>query len=132
MRPIRFFDRILPVLLTVKERFGYDYEIVFAVDPSTDGTEQRILDARARNNAVKLISFSRRFGQQPSMLAGIFHCRGDACIVIDVDLQDPPELIVDMMAKHVNEGYDVVNAIRLKRHGEPLIKRALTHVGTIS
>src|SRR5215212_4779735 len=69
------------------------YEVIFCLDPSPDQTENVIRAEINRNPAVKLLVFSRRFGQPAATMAGIFSCSGDACCVIDVDLQDPPELI---------------------------------------
>ena len=118
-----FLERVIPVL----EPLG-SYEIIFAVDPSTDGTEQIIGAAIARNPRIGLIAFSRRFGQPAATMAGILNCRGRWCVVIDVDLQDPPEVIEAMWRKS-QEGFDVVTARRTTRKGETLIKRMVAHVG---
>ena len=75
------------------------YEIIFCLDPSPDNTEQIILDEIKRNENIRLIKFSRRFGQPSATIAGIHFCKGDVCVVIDVDLQDPPELIEPMLEK---------------------------------
>jgi glycosyltransferase involved in cell wall biosynthesis len=112
----------------VFENMGSDYEIVFALDPSPDGTEDVILEEINRNPKIKLLVFSRRFGQPAATMAGILSCRGENCVVIDVDLQDPPELIEQMYAK-LKEGYEVVYAKRRSREGETLIKRVISHVG---
>ena len=72
--------------------------------------------------------FSRRFGQPAATMAGIFCSRGEACVVIDVDLQDPPELIMAMHEK-LREGYEVIYAKRISRKGETLLKRVISHVG---
>jgi dolichol-phosphate mannosyltransferase len=82
----------------------------------------------ARNPAVKLLIFSRRFGQPAATMAGILNCKGEACCVIDVDLQDPPELITPMVAK-LDEGFDVVYAKRRSRAGETLLKRLVSYLG---
>ena len=76
-----------------------DYEIIFALDPSPDRTEEVILAHRAEDAHVKLLKFSRRFGQPMATLAGLQYSSGDAVIVMDVDLQDPPELVQKMVAK---------------------------------
>ena len=73
----------------VMEKLGVSYEIIFALDPSPDDTEAVILREIERNPAVKLILFSRRFGQPAATMAGILNCTGEKCVVIDVDLQDP-------------------------------------------
>jgi dolichol-phosphate mannosyltransferase len=98
-----------------------DYEIIFALDPSPDRTEDVILEARASDPRIKLLKFSRRFGQPMASLAGMQYSSGEAVIVMDVDLQDPPELIHTMVEKW-REGYDVVLPQRTSRAGEPWIK----------
>ncbi len=119
-----FLAHILPILGTVTERF----EIIFALDPSPDRTEEVILAHHARDPRIKLLKFSRRFGQPMATLAGLGYASGDAVIVMDVDLQDPPDLIVEMVAKW-REGYDVVYAQRRNRDGETWIKRVVSAVG---
>jgi len=119
-----FIRRIRPILGAITE----DYEIIFAMDPSPDRTEEVVLEARAQDERIKLLKFSRRFGQPMSSLAGMEYSRGDAVIVMDVDLQDPPELVQQMVAKW-REGYDVVLAQRTSRTGEPWIKRLVAGTG---
>lgn len=119
-----FLDRVQPVF----EKMGRSYEIIFALDPSPDNTEGVILDAINRNPNIKLLVFSRRFGQPAATMAGILTCTGDHCVVIDVDLQDPPELIEQMYEK-LSEGYEVVYATRSSRKGETVAKRVISHVG---
>ena len=119
-----FLRRLVPILRENVE----SYEIIFSVDPCTDGTEDIILAARERDPNVKMLRFSRRFGQPTATLAGIEHASGAAVLVIDVDLQDPPELLIDMLARW-REGYDVVYAQRRKRSGETLVKRIIAKVG---
>lgn len=119
-----FLERIEPVLAKLSQR----YEIVFCLDPSPDRTEQVIQDEIQRDRRIKLVVFSRRFGQPAATMAGIALSRGAATVVIDVDLQDPPELIVDMYGK-LGEGFDVVYAKRRSRKGETLAKRAISYVG---
>jgi glycosyltransferase involved in cell wall biosynthesis len=119
-----FLRRLVPVLQESVE----SYEIVFAADPSTDGTEALILDARAADDAVKLLEFSRRFGQPAATLAGIQFAAGDAVVVMDCDLQDPPELVKDMVAQW-RDGFDVVYAQRRERAGETFVKRTVAKSG---
>ncbi len=109
-------------------KIGKTYEIVFALDPSPDKTEEVILGEINRNPSVKLLVFSRRFGQPAATMAGILSCQADACVAIDVDLQDPPELIAQLYAK-LEEGYEVVYAKRRSRKGETLIKRVISYLG---
>lgn len=118
-----FLERIETVL------FGLgSYELLFCLDPSPDATEAIVREEIQRNPKLGLLVFSRRFGQPAATMAGILHCRGEACVVIDVDLQDPPELIADLYAK-LGEGYDVVYARRLTRKGETAVKRAVARFG---
>ena len=124
-------DSIRPFLAraeAVFECMGKSYEIIFALDPSPDNTEGVILDEINRNPNIKLMVFSRRFGQPAATMAGVLTCTGETCVVIDVDLQDQPELIEQMYAK-LNEGYEVVYAKRRSRRGETLFKRIISHVG---
>jgi polyisoprenyl-phosphate glycosyltransferase len=104
------------------------YEIIFCLDPCRDSTEQVILEEITRNQNIKLTVFSRRFGQPAATMAGIFLSSGQTCVVIDVDLQDPPELIGDMYRK-LQEGFDVIYARRRSRKGETLAKRFISFVG---
>jgi glycosyltransferase involved in cell wall biosynthesis len=118
-----FLKRTVPVL----ERLG-TYEILFCLDPSPDGTEQVIREEIEGNPRIGLLVFSRRFGQPAANTAGILNCRGDWCAVIDVDLQDPPEMIETLFRK-AQEGFDVVTARRASREGETLTKRAIALIG---
>lgn len=118
-----FLTRTVPVL----ERLG-SYEIVFALDPSPDGTERLIREEIAHNSNIGLMVFSRRFGQAAAIMAGILNCRGQWCVVIDVDLQDPPEMIEALWRK-AQGGFDVVRARRESRAGETLLRRMVTRAG---
>jgi dolichol-phosphate mannosyltransferase len=115
-------------LRSVMAGLDVDWELIFSVDPSTDHTEARILALRQSDPRVKMLRFSRRFGQPMAILAGMEAASGDAVVVIDCDLQDPPELIVDMVARW-HEGYDVVYAQRRTRAGETLAKRFVAGLG---
>lgn len=119
-----FLERMEKVLSIL----NINYEILFCLDPSPDNTEKMIQNEIERNTNIKLIKFSRRFGQPAATMGGILLCKGEACIVIDVDLQDPPELIIDMYKK-LSEGYEVVYAQRRSRQGETWIKRLIAHLG---
>jgi dolichol-phosphate mannosyltransferase len=124
-RTIRLFlQRIEPVL----EKLG-SYEIIFCYDPSRDRTKEVILEEIIRNPRIRMLVFSRRFGQPSAMMAGMHHCIGKTCAMIDVDLQDPPELIADLFDK-LHEGYDVVLAKRRRRsEDEPLVRKLMSFVG---
>jgi len=119
-----FVRRIEPILSTLSE----DYEIIFSMDPSPDRTEEVILELRAKDPRIKLLKFSRRFGQPMASLAGMEYSSGEAVIVMDVDMQDPPELVVEMVAKW-REGYDVVLPQRTRRTGEPWVKKLVAETG---
>jgi glycosyltransferase involved in cell wall biosynthesis len=105
-----------------------DYEVIFCLDPSPDQTEKVIVSEIQRNSRIRLLVFSRRFGQPAATMAGILACVGDTCAVIDVDLQDPPELIVQMH-RRLQDGVEVVYAMRRSRKGETLVKRVISHIG---
>ena len=119
-----FLERLIKTLSKIET----DYEIIFVLDPSTDQTEKIILNELNKNKKIKLITFSRRFGQPAATMAGIFHVKGNRCVIIDCDLQDPPELIFDLNKK-MDEGYDVVLARRKSREGETIIKKIVTKLG---
>lgn len=119
-----FLQRMEAILI----KLNLPNEIIFCLDPSPDTTEQIILDEIKRNENIRLIKFSRRFGQPAATLAGIHFSKGEVCVVIDVDLQDPPELIEPMLKKW-REGYKVVYAKRRSRKGETFIKTWISHFG---
>jgi dolichol-phosphate mannosyltransferase len=110
------------------KKAGLDFEILFCLDPSPDRTEEIIRQEIHKDPAVRLLRFSRRYGQPAATLAGIHAAEGDAVVVIDVDLQDPPELIPDMVKKW-SEGNEVVYAKRRSRKGETLVKEMVSKVG---
>ena len=119
-----FLDRAEKAL----EQISSSYEIIFALDPSPDNTELIILENIKRNPRIKLLVFSRRFGQPAATMAGIFYSRGRACAVIDVDLQDPPELLIKMYSK-LQDGFEVVYAKRRSRKGETIVKKIVAASG---
>lgn len=119
-----FLRRLQPILAGITE----DYEIIFSMDPSPDRTEAVILEHRSTDERLKLLKFSRRFGQPMAILAGLHYSAGDAVVVMDVDMQDPPELVGEMVAQW-RAGYDVVLPQRRQRTGEPWLKKLVSHVG---
>jgi polyisoprenyl-phosphate glycosyltransferase len=119
-----FLRRLQPIL----SGFTEDYEIIFSLDPSPDRTEEVILEHRTADDRIKLLKFSRRFGQPMATLAGMQYSSGDAVVVMDVDLQDPPELLSEMIAKW-REGYEVVLPQRQHRTGEPWLKKLVSAIG---
>lgn len=121
-----FLERIERVL----SKIGKKYEIIFALDPSKDLSEKIILEEINRNNNIKLITFSRRFGQPSATIAGLHYCKGEYCGVIDVDLQDPPELFFEMCNILDSQlKYDIVLARRKKREGETFVKKVVSSIG---
>lgn len=101
---------------------GEPYELIFVNDGSTDNCAQMIEEYSYWDESVKLIDLSRNFGHQIAITAGMDYALGDAVVIIDADLQDPPELIPEMIA-HWKQGYQVVYAKRIKRNGESLFKK---------
>jgi dolichol-phosphate mannosyltransferase len=109
-------------LVAALEGIGRGYEIIYVDDGSTDGTFPYLASLHAADPRVRVISFSRNFGHQTSISAGIRYARGDGVFVMDGDLQDPPELLPEFYGKW-REGYSVVYGIRTRRK-EHLLKRA--------
>jgi dolichol-phosphate mannosyltransferase len=105
-----------------------EWEVIFSVDPCTDRTEDLIVRLCHEDARVKMLRFSRRFGQPMATIAGMEAARGDAVVVVDCDLQDPPELIPELLRRW-QEGYDVVYAQRRTRAGETLPKRIVSAAG---
>lgn len=99
----------------------YDYEIIFVNDGSKDNTLQMINEKVSSDPHIKGINFSRNFGHQIAITAGLDNCKGDAAVVIDADLQDPPHIILEMVKKW-EEGYDVIFGKRVERAGESAFK----------
>lgn len=99
----------------------WDYEFIFVNDGSKDGTLGLLKGLALADDRVKVIDFSRNFGHQVAVTAGVFHSQGDVTVIIDADLQDPPAVIAQMVEKW-KEGYQVVYAKRKKRKGETLFK----------
>jgi polyisoprenyl-phosphate glycosyltransferase len=119
-----YLAQVVPIL----ERSVRSYEIIFAVDPGSDRTCDIIEAAHEGNPSIKLMEFSRRFGQPMATLAGIDHAAGDAVVIMDVDLQDPPEVVEELLEKW-REGFDVVVAQRRNRSGETVVKKVVAKVG---
>lgn len=116
------FNESYKRLKNVMDSLNEDYELIFINDGSTDTTETLVKNTAILDKKVKLINFSRNFGHQIAISAGMDYSSGDAVIIIDADLQDPPELIPKMISKYI-EGYDVVYAVRSKRKGETFFKK---------
>jgi len=105
----------------VMEQTGESWEFVMVDDGSSDGSTEKILNLQSKDEKVKSVILSRNFGHQIAVTAGLDTSKGEAVIIIDADLQDPPEVILDLIKKW-KEGYEVVYAVRSKREGESWFK----------
>lgn len=115
---IEFYNRVTKVL----ENINLNYEIIVVNDGSRDKTLEILLELIKRDEHIKIINFSRNFGHQAAITAGIENATGDAIITIDADLQDPPEVIVNLIEKW-QEGFDIVYAKRKSRKVDSFFKR---------
>lgn len=113
-----FLETIRPIV----DREAYSFEFIFINDGSTDATLHALLAERARDRRIKIINLSRNFGKEHAMAAGFHAASGDAVIPMDVDLQDPPELIASFLRRW-EEGYDVVIGVRRGRPADTRFKR---------
>ena len=104
-----------------------DYELIFVNDDSDDGSLDLLTAARTKNPRIKIINMSRRFGVAECLLAGFAHASGDAVVSMDADLQDPPEVIPEMIAKW-RSGAAVVYTVRTRREGENALKMWITRL----
>lgn len=112
------YNRLKNAVLQISE----NYELIFVNDGSRDNSLSELKKLTALDTRVFYLNFSRNFGHQIAVTAGIDNCNGDAVVIIDADLQDPPELIPQLYTKH-KEGYNVVYATRKKRKGESFFKK---------
>jgi len=104
------------------------YELIFVNDASTDASRELLNKLGKENNDIIIINMSRTFGVAPCVIAGFEKARGDILIYLDCDLQDPPEIIPQLIQK-AQQGYDIVHTVRLSRKGESRIKLAITRLG---
>jgi dolichol-phosphate mannosyltransferase len=103
------------------EQIPTNFEIIYVDDGSTDATPEVLRELQSYDSRVRVVRFSRNFGHQMAITAGLEHAAGDAVVIIDADLQDPPETIMDFFRKW-QEGYDVVYGVRTEREGETAFK----------
>ncbi|TAF03679.1 MAG: glycosyltransferase [Nostocales cyanobacterium] len=115
-------DYLFERLVSTLDRLKLKYEIVCVNDGSKDNTLKYLIEHHLRNPAIKVVNLSRNFGKEIALTAGLDYATGSAIVPIDADLQDPPELIEELVAKW-REGYDVVYATRRLRQGESWLKR---------
>ena len=118
----KVIDHFLRKIEEVLGQSGCSYEILFVNDGSTDGTFQKLLEAKERNPHIRILNLSRNFGKEAALTAGLDHARGEAVVPIDVDLQHPPETILEFLKKW-REGHDVVVGKRITRTGEHPLKK---------
>ena len=125
-------DNIIPFVNKIEEvmkRINQSYELIFILDPGTDDTENIILEKIKNNNNIKLIINSRRFGQPASMFAGLESSNGKYIVFIDVDLQDPPELIEEMYITIKQSTNEVVLAQRTDKLNENIVRKNIAKFG---
>lgn len=126
--PVYNEQQVLPLCYTrvskVLNEMGNSYEIIFIDDGSKDNSYKQLEELVQNNSSVRVIYLSRNFGKEAALTAGIDHANGEAVIFLDVDLQDPPELIPQMVATWKNENVDVVVMRRRFREGETFFKKA--------
>jgi len=118
-------EELIGRVVSTLDSTNYDYELVFVNDNSTDRSLEILNTERAKNNRLKIINMSRQFGVSPCVMAGLRFARGDVVIYMDADLQDPPELIPQMITLYEN-GAQVVNTVRTLRKGESKAKMLVT------
>jgi len=112
------YDRVVKVM----EQTGENWELILVDDGSKDGSTQKMREMATADPRVRPVIFARNFGHQIAATAGMDYSRGDAVMIIDADLQDPPEVMLDLIAKW-KEGYQVVYAVRAEREGETAFKK---------
>ena len=129
--PVYFEENVIGVIYSrlkdILSRISYNYEIIFVDDGSMDRTLELLKEIASKDKSVKIISFSRNFGHQVAITAGIDEASGDGIILMDADMQDPPEVILEMIVKW-EKGYDVVYAKRKHRIGESFFKKTTASI----
>lgn len=117
-----FYDEINKISKDMGRKYRLEFEFVFVDDGSKDNTTNILKNMADSDSRVKFISFSRNFGKEAALLAGLQYSSGDYTAVMDADLQDPPEMLIDMYEALANEDYDCAAARRVTRKGEPKIR----------
>lgn len=120
---IESLPELFPRIRDVMDKTGDDWELILVDDGSSDGSTDIIRKLAEADERVRPIIFARNFGHQIAVTAGLDYSRGDAVVIIDADLQDPPEVILELIAKW-REGFEVVYAVRAEREGESKFKLA--------
>ena len=119
-------DEYLTRIIKVSKKLGLDYKIILIDDGSKDNTWSKILENSKKNNRIKGIKFTRNFGHQAALMAGINFSNSDYVFCSDVDLQDPPELMEQMFEKISSKKFDVVFGKRIKNYGNKKIQTTST------
>lgn len=122
-----FFEAIGKIAGKMKQGYNVDYEFVFVDDGSRDRTLEILRDFAKKDERVKYISFSRNFGKESAIYAGLEHVTGDYISMMDADLQDPPELLMEMYQEIKKGEYDCIGTRRVTRKGEPPIRSFFAH-----
>lgn len=122
-----FYEAINKISSQMKKEYNVDYEFVFVDDGSRDQTLQILRDFAKKDERVKYISFSRNFGKESAIYAGLEHVTGDYVSMMDADLQDPPELLLEMYQEIKKGEYDCIGTRRVTRKGEPPIRSFFAH-----
>ena len=122
-----FFEAIGKIAGKMKQEYNVDYEFVFVDDGSRDRTLEILRDFAKKDERVKYISFSRNFGKESAIYAGLEHVTGDYISMMDADLQDPPELLMEMYQEIKKGEYDCIGTRRATRKGEPPIRSFFAH-----
>ena len=129
--PVYNEEEVLPEfhkrISNVLDSMAVNAEIIYVNDGSTDKSLEIMQDIQEKDHSVAIVDLSRNFGKEIALTAGLDHASGDAIVLIDADLQDPPELIPELV-KHWKDGYDVVYAKRIVRDGETIIKKTTAYI----
>lgn len=118
----KLIDELVSRTIAALESFTRDYEVIFVDDGSNDQSLSKILFQREKNKNIKVLSLSKNFGHQAAYTAGLEYAKGDILAMMDGDLQDPPELLVEMYRKISGDEFDIVSAKRAGRRGKPARK----------
>ncbi len=117
-----FFQAAVPVMNGMEQKYHVSFEMIFVDDGSRDQTLKVMKDLKEKDQRIRYISFSRNFGKEAAMYAGMEKSNGDLVSIMDADLQDPPQLLEQMYRDITEEGYDCVATRRVSRKGEPVIR----------
>ncbi|MCQ2610092.1 MAG: glycosyltransferase family 2 protein, partial [Lachnospiraceae bacterium] len=123
-----FYEEVKKVEKNVKIGSKIPFHFIYVDDGSTDHTLMRIKDLSKKHKEVSFISFSRNFGKEAAICAGLEKSKADYTVLIDIDMQDPPSLLPDMIKNVVKEGYDACGTYRMSRDGEPILRSFFANI----